>query len=129
MLEQVGPSSYRLRVFPILPNFARDTSGKQPVMHMWMTYKVLSKVNGWPLPQLAERRNVFWNKQTKRTFNGQSITSKEDAWFQPEPTLTASGNIQPQLHEVSLPSGEHLSAKPLSERDYQLPKESTLRSC
>ncbi|NKB17750.1 MAG: TIGR02921 family PEP-CTERM protein [Pseudanabaena sp. CRU_2_10] len=122
LLEQVGPSSYRLRVFPILPNFARDTSGKQPVMHMWMTYKVLSKVNGWPLPQLAERRNVFWNKQTKRTFNGQSITSKEDAWFQPEPTLTASGNIQPQLHEVSLPSGEHLSAKPLSERDYQLPK-------
>jgi putative PEP-CTERM system integral membrane protein len=122
LLEQVGPSSYRLRVFPILPQFARDSSGKQPLMHMWMTYKVLSKTNGWPLPQLAERRNIFWNKNTKRTLNGQSIAFKEDAWFQSELIPSASGNIQPQLHEVNLPSGEHLIAKPLSDRDYQLPK-------
>jgi putative PEP-CTERM system integral membrane protein len=122
LLEQVGPSSYRLRVFPILPQFARDSSGKQPLMHMWMTYKVLSKTNGWPLPQLAERRNVFWNRNTKRTLNGQSIAFKEDAWFQSELTPSASGNIQPQLHEVNLPSGERLNAKPLSDRDYQLPK-------
>jgi putative PEP-CTERM system integral membrane protein len=122
LLEQVGPSSYRLRVFPILPDFARNASGKQPVMHMWMTYKVMNKTNGWPLPQLAERRNVFWNKQTKRTFNGQNIPFKEDSWFQPEPTLTASKQIQPQSHQVNLPSGERLIAKPLSEQDYHLPK-------
>jgi putative PEP-CTERM system integral membrane protein len=122
LLEQVGPSSYRLRVFPILPDFARDKSGKQPVMHMWMTYKVLSKANGWPLPQLAERRNVFWDKHTKRTFNSQNIPFKEDSWFQSEPTLTASKQIQPQSHEVNLPSGERLIAKPLSQQDYRLPK-------
>lgn len=122
LLEQVGPSSYRLRVFPILPDFARNTSGKQPVMHMWMTYKVLSKANGWPLPQLSERRNIFWDKHTKRTFNGQGVPFKQDDWFQPQPTLTASKQIQPQIHEVNLPSGERLIAKPLSQQDYRLPK-------
>lgn len=127
LLEQVGPSSYRLRVFPILPQFARSASDNPPEMHMWMSYKVLSKANGWPLPQLAERRNVFWNKQTKRTFNGQNIPFKDDpelqnVWFQTEPALTASKAIQPQLHEVSLPSGERLIARPLSEQDYRLPK-------
>jgi putative PEP-CTERM system integral membrane protein len=122
LLEQVGPSSYRLRVFPILPDFTRNASGKPPEMHMWMSYKVLSKANGWPLPQLAERRNIFWDKQTKRTFNGPNIPFKEDFWFQPEPTLAASKQIQPQLHEINLPSGERLIAKPLSPQDYHLPK-------
>jgi putative PEP-CTERM system integral membrane protein len=73
------------------------------------------------LPQLAERRNVFWNKNTKRTFNGQSVVFKEDDWFQSEPILTANKQIQPQLHEVTLPSGERLIAKPLSKEDYRLP--------
>lgn len=123
LLEQVGPRSYRLRVFPILPDFSRDSSGKQPEMHMWMTYKVMgqaeSSTSGWPLPQLAERRNVFWDRNTKRTFNGQAIAS-EDNWF--DQLLPASNPIAPQPRQVSLPSGDRVAIKPLSERDYRLPK-------
>ncbi|WP_019501921.1 TIGR02921 family PEP-CTERM protein [Pseudanabaena sp. PCC 6802] len=123
LLEQVGPQSYRLRVFPILPNFNRDATGKQSEMHMWMTYKVMGQVgspaNGWPLPQLAERRNVFWDKNTKRTFNGQAIAS-EDKWF--EPLLPASSQIAPQQRQAILPNGDRVAVKPLRAQDYRLPK-------
>lgn len=127
LLEQVGPRSYRLRVFPILPDFRRDAAGKQSEMHMWMTYKVMGQVaasaNGWPLPQLAERRNVFWDKNTKRTFNGSAITSKDsskDEWF--DSLLPAADRITPQPRQVSLPNGDRIAIKPLSQKDYQLPK-------
>jgi putative PEP-CTERM system integral membrane protein len=127
LLEQVGPRSYRLRVFPILPNFSRGTAGKQPEMHMWMTYKVMGQVespaHGWPLPQLAERRNVFWDKNTKRTFNGQAIAFEDtsrDKWF--ESLLPTSNQITPQARQVSLPNGDRIAIKPLSQKDYQLPK-------
>jgi putative PEP-CTERM system integral membrane protein len=122
LLEQVGPQSYRLRVFPILPNFRRDNSSQQPEMHMWLTYKVMgqaSPANGWPLPQLAERRNVFWDKNTKRTFNGQAIASK-DSWF--DSLLPAADRITPQPRQATLPNGDRIAIKPLSEKDYQLPK-------
>lgn len=71
LLEQVGPRQYRLRVFPILP----ETSGeKAQPMHMWMSFSVLRSSGHYPMPHLTERRNAFFNVDTKRTMNGAAET-------------------------------------------------------
>jgi putative PEP-CTERM system integral membrane protein len=73
LLEQVGPRQYRLRAFPI-PVRSTPRRGESPQpqeMHLWLTYKVMQQQAGWALPQLAEKRNIFWNDDTKRTYNGQ----------------------------------------------------------
>ncbi|NJL20302.1 MAG: TIGR02921 family PEP-CTERM protein [Leptolyngbyaceae cyanobacterium SM1_3_5] len=70
LLEQTGPRQYRLRAFPIPPI-------GQGEMHLWFTYKVLQQAGNWPLPQLAERRNLYWTRQTQRQINGKSASSKD----------------------------------------------------
>jgi putative PEP-CTERM system integral membrane protein len=97
-------------------------------MHLWLTYQVMGKEQGWAMPDLGERRNIFWNNDTKRTRNGKAINFKEDAWL--ETFVPASGKIQPALHEVNLDNGDSLrggvahriTIKPLSLKDYSLPK-------
>lgn len=62
LLEQVGPSSYRLRVFPIPPRALDfEKRGQEPRMHLWLTYRTFRDDKGaWPLPSLVEKRNAFW---------------------------------------------------------------------
>ena len=111
LLEQVGPRQYRLRVFPIPP----IGQGK---MHLWFTYKVLQQDGGWPMPQLAERRNLYWTNQTQRQINDKTVASK-DAWF---PTLIAAQNAPATHHQIDLPWGAHVLAVPFSANDYRLPR-------
>ncbi|ABA23579.1 conserved hypothetical protein [Trichormus variabilis ATCC 29413] len=123
LLEQVGPRHYRLRAFPIPPNNVQQIEGQPPLpteMHLWLTYKVLGQDKGWAMPDLGERRNIFWTNQTKRIRNGKEIGFKEDAWL--EEFIPSSQKIQPVLHEVSLDEGYKILAKPLSNKDYTLPK-------
>ncbi len=62
LLEQVGPSSYRLRIFPIPSRFSRPEN-EVPRLHMWLTYRTLRDESGnWPLPRLVEKRNAFWKR-------------------------------------------------------------------
>ncbi|BAY72366.1 TIGR02921 family PEP-CTERM protein [Anabaena sp. FACHB-709] len=123
LLEQVGPRHYRLRAFPIPPNNVQQIEGQPPLpteMNLWLTYKVLGQDKGWAMPDLGERRNIFWTNQTKRIRNGKEIGFKENAWL--EEFIPASQKIQPALHEVSLDEGYKILAKPLSNKDYTLPK-------
>jgi putative PEP-CTERM system integral membrane protein len=123
LLEQVGPRHYRLRAFPIPPNNVQQIEGQPRLpteMHLWLTYKVLGQDLGWEMPDLGEKRNIFWTNQTKRIRNGKEIGLKDDAWL--EKFIRASGKIQPVLHEVNLDSGYKILAKPLSSQDYILPK-------
>jgi putative PEP-CTERM system integral membrane protein len=119
LLEQVGPRHYRLRVFPIPVKSAPPRGASQPQeMHLWLTYKVMQQQGGWALPQLAEKRNIFWNDETKRVYKGAQKT--QVAWL---PTfISASGQNQPSLHQVNLPGGYRISAKPLTKQDYSLPQ-------
>jgi putative PEP-CTERM system integral membrane protein len=109
LLEQVGPQNYRLRVFPVLAN--------QP-MHMWMTYKVMKQDGIWPLPHLNEHRNVYWNKNTQRTIDNQLLAGAGE-WL---PQSIAADKSAPQVHQLTLPNGSNIIAKPFDAKGYNLPK-------
>ncbi len=113
LLEQVGPQNYRLRVFPVLAN--------QP-MHMWMTYKVMNKDGIWPLPHLNEHRNVYWNKNTQRTIDNKPVATS-GKWL---PQSIAAATSAPQVHQLTLPNGSNIIAKPFAAKDYSLPKNKRL---
>ncbi len=122
LLEQVGPRHYRLRAFPIppKPSVVRGNVPNQPKeMHLWLTYKVMQQDAGWAMPQLGEKRNIFWTKDTKRIYNGQTVKRSED-WL--PSFISANGKPQPTLHQVNLPSGDRISAKPLANQDYSFPQ-------
>ncbi len=73
LLEQIGPGQYRLRAFPVRPRpWSRDAflDGETgPPLHLWLTFRVLPEAGTWPLPRLAEKRNVFWDRATIRTID------------------------------------------------------------
>jgi putative PEP-CTERM system integral membrane protein len=111
LLEQIGPNSYRLRAFPVL-------AGKDRPLHLWMTYQVLQTKDGIPLPQLSEKRNIFWTKDTKRLHNGKVVKQSPDSWF--PPTIAATPTT-PQVHQLNL-NGYQITGKPLAKQDYRLPE-------
>lgn len=83
LLEQVGPFQYRLRAFPILPkrkNYRGRSNGLTSDgdnFHLWISFKtILSSQNDWKMPQLLEKRNVYWNENSVRTLNGEKLTTK-----------------------------------------------------
>ncbi|MBF2065085.1 MAG: TIGR02921 family PEP-CTERM protein [Calothrix sp. C42_A2020_038] len=125
LLEQVGPRHYRLRAFPIPPERTAAEILLQPnaprEMHLWLTYKVMRQDKGFALPQLGEKRNIFWTDKTKRNFNG--ANQKIDAWLQAY--LPASKAPQPQVKEATLLASTDsykITAKPLAQQDYKLPQ-------
>jgi putative PEP-CTERM system integral membrane protein len=111
LLEQVGPRNYRLRAFPI----PAKGSGK---LHLWMTYKTMKQDNEWPMPTLNEKRNVYWTKGTQRRINGKTA-SAQDQWL---PDEVSANKAQPVAHQLALPSGGTVLAKPFAQKDYSLPK-------
>ncbi len=123
LLEQVGPRLYRLRAFPIPPqllSWQRAQGEQQQNMHLWLTYNVMRQEKGWALPQLGEKRNIFWNKKTQRLRNGNVVKNHQDGWL--ESFLPASEPYQPTVHQVNFPDGYSISAKPLTNQDYSLPQ-------
>ncbi|MBD2042606.1 TIGR02921 family PEP-CTERM protein [Microcoleus sp. FACHB-672] len=124
LLEQVGPRHYRLRAFPVpapLTTWERNNSTQRPTeMNLWLTYQVIREEKGWPLPVLGEKRNIFWTKNTQRIRNGQTVKDFQDSWL--EAYLPADGQDKPASHQVNLPDGSRITAKPLAEKDYTLPQ-------
>jgi putative PEP-CTERM system integral membrane protein len=122
LLEQVGPRQYRLRAFPVppKPSVVRGNVPNQPTeMHMWLTYKVMQQDARWAMPQLGEKRNIFWTNDSKRIYNGQAVKNSEN-WL---PSFISAGEKQqPTLHQVNLPGGYRVSAKPLAGNDYSFPQ-------
>ncbi|MDX2244520.1 MAG: TIGR02921 family PEP-CTERM protein [Leptolyngbyaceae cyanobacterium bins.302] len=108
LLEQVGPRNYRLRAFPIPPQGRGE-------MHLWLTYKVLQQDGKWQLPQLHERRNLYWTNQTKRIVNGKAGDNQQ--WL---PDALPAGNAQPTTHQVVLAENTQVQAVPFTDA-YQLP--------
>jgi len=131
LLEQVGPQNYRLRAFPVFP---------QAPMHLWLTYRVMQQKNGWPLPQLAEKRNLFWTADTKRKIDDKTVESSQDVWL--PAVVPAEQPYQPTLHRVNLLAGYSvatqsstakgnvfqegqgysITAQPLTVKDYAFPQ-------
>jgi putative PEP-CTERM system integral membrane protein len=123
LLEQVGPGQYRLRAFPVPPKrtvseIERGTD--QPKMHLWLTYKVMEQEQGWALPKLAEKRNIFWTWQTKRLRDGKAQRMFVDVWL--EDFGGKPNNSPRQAHQLNLPEGYSVTVKPLTQQDYVLPQ-------
>jgi putative PEP-CTERM system integral membrane protein len=82
LVEQIGPRQYRLRVFPVEPqSWQQDgTSNRSvivngPPLYMWLTWRVMAQAYAWPLPRLAEKRNVYWDAATTRLVNGAPMSA------------------------------------------------------
>ncbi|MGK7928131.1 MAG: TIGR02921 family PEP-CTERM protein, partial [Spirulina sp.] len=120
LLEQVGPHHYRLRAFPIPPKVRswENNPSRPTEMHLWLTYKVMGQDQGFALPQLGEKRNIFWTNKTERFRNGQAIKGFKDDWL--EGFLAASPS-EARVHRVTF-DGYQIAAQPLSDRDYTLPQ-------
>ena len=122
LLEQVGPRNYRLRAFPIpipLQSWESEPLDRPTQMHLWLTYKVMRQEEGWAMPQLAEKRNAFWTKETQRIQNGKAIASNSEDWL--PAFIPAEEQASPTPHQVQLSSGYEVSAKPVSDADYTFP--------
>ncbi len=122
LLEQVGPRHYRLRAFPIpaklTPRERRNGTDRPTEMHLWLTYRVLQQPQGWRLPALGEKRNIFWTKNTERRYNGK--TRQSENWL--PKFLPAEQPYRPIAHNATLTHGDRISAQPLDPKDYALPQ-------
>jgi putative PEP-CTERM system integral membrane protein len=125
----VGPRHYRLRAFPIpvrIPGWVdrkRLTNPNGPTeMNLWLTYQVMRSDRGWALPQLGEKRNVFWSRDTDRQINGKSVGNTE-VWYETEwlpRSVPAQAKSPAQIHKLNL-GGQLVTANPLTDRDYAQP--------
>ncbi|MBW4650563.1 MAG: TIGR02921 family PEP-CTERM protein [Kastovskya adunca ATA6-11-RM4] len=130
LLEQVGPRHYRLRAFPIPPKRDWETEpvSRPMEMHLWLSYKVMRQESGWKMPELAEKRNIFWNRDTERLYIGANKPGKLEDWL--PAYVSATGKNAPTVHQVTFsdsdnPKGilsDRIEAKPLKKSDYSLPQ-------
>ena len=109
LLEQVGPRQYRLRVFPIPFAPSLQEPGE---LHLWMTYQVLQQDGAWPLPQLTEKRNIFWTDKTVHQRRGKTVKVSEDQWF--EPSIKAKKRVKATAHQTQLAEGYQVTATPIA---------------
>ena len=109
LLEQVGPRQYRLRVFPIPFAPSLQEPGE---LHLWMTYQVLQQDGAWPLPQLTEKRNIFWTDKTVHQRRGKTVKVSEDEWF--EPSIKAKKRVKATAHQTQLAEGYQVTATPIA---------------
>ena len=131
LVEQIGPRQYRVRIFPVEPRNRRwdedaneTISEDGPSLHMWLTYRLLVKIEGdgdaWSLPQLADKRSVYWDESSDRLVNGEPMAVDEEAWLPPAVSATASA-VEPVDHRVDFPGGESVIAAPVSDNDLPQP--------
>ena len=122
LLEQVGPRQYRLRVFPIPASTATNNRARRDPgeLDLTLTYDVMAQPGvGWPLPQLSEKRNIFWTKKTEHKRGSQTVRLGEDEWF--ELALASKRSSKPTSHEVEFAEGFRVTAAPLTNQEKQIP--------
>ncbi len=123
LLEQVGPRNYRLRAFPVPAPLSirekRNGVQRATEMHLWLNYKVLRQDQGWALPSLQEKRNIFWTGYTKRLRNGKVVRGLGNQWL--EAYLPAAKQA-PQSYTASLNNSYQITAQPLTNQVAAVPK-------
>ncbi|MBK9612465.1 hypothetical protein [Candidatus Amarobacter glycogenicus] len=112
LVEQIGPRQYRLRIFPIdpqqieyEPNSLRGTIQEGEPLYMWLTYRTLAVEGAWPLPQMSQKLNVFWDDATVRLLNGQPLAlgaAADEIWLPASAPAANAG--APATHRVDFPA-------------------------
>ncbi len=116
LIEQVGPSQYRLRAFPIPPKPREE--GAAPALHLWLTYATTVENGRWPTPHLSERRNVFWDDSTERLFDGRVHRGEQEEWVGLALPARSAAYV---AQEAILPGGFLLRREPLEVGRLALP--------
>lgn len=89
LLEQTGPYQYRLRVFPVLGN--SESNPDKNLMYVRFTYQVLADPSQyWPMPRVLEKRNLYWDQDTRHTLNGKPVADTING-FPTQPPLQKRG--------------------------------------
>jgi putative PEP-CTERM system integral membrane protein len=120
LVEQIGPRQYRLRVYPV-PRMraefdelrSRTIVENAPELHLWLAWREMASPDGWPMPDLALKRNVYWDGETVHLVNGQPFETGPEEWL-PE-SFPASASIVTQAHRVDLPGDQTVLAVPASQ--------------
>ena len=129
LVEQIGPIQYRLRVFPILPQewdwneaSGRSTLAESPPMHLWFSYRTMADDQVWPMPALADLRNVYWDDETVRLVNGVETAVSaalnagvSEAWL--PSAIPATSPIMPATHLTQFADGQIVQARPATAED------------
>jgi putative PEP-CTERM system integral membrane protein len=118
LVEQIGPRQYRLRIFPVEPErwtWEDDSSRARveagPPLHVWLTWRVLAQENSWPLPRVAERRNVYWDAASVRLVNGQPMAADAETWL--PAAVPATTAVTPVAHRIDFSNGETVLLQPV----------------
>lgn len=122
LVEQIGPSQYRLRIFPIEPmsrNWQSDGRNPELIdgtpMHMWLTYRVMAQPDGWALPHLAKKLNVYWDDTTTRLLNGAPLDLEATSWL--PATAAAETAVSPTIQRFDFANGRTVLLRPASDAD------------
>jgi hypothetical protein len=100
---------YRLRAFPVPPK-ARDKNAATPKLYLRLEYTTLPSDGAWPLPVLAEKRNVAWDQKTQRDCNDNPYLVAANEWW--PRSLAAKVAPQPAVHIFSMgPQGPSVIAQ------------------
>ena len=122
LLEQVGPRQYRLRAFPVPPRpgaqrgTAPADSPDVPKLYLRLQYTTLAATQAdgrrhWPLPVLAEKRNVGFDRDTQRTCDAGPCPSDGVHWWPAD--LPGPQPVAPTAHAFRLPgTGQAVIARP-----------------
>jgi putative PEP-CTERM system integral membrane protein len=128
LMEQIGPNQYRLRIFPIEPQRWEWREGRQrsqlqdaPPLHFWLTYRVLARDNSWPMPRLAEKRNVYWDEKTVRQVNSQPMKADDATWLPTAVPLTTPVSRPVPYHRVDFDNGQTVLARQIAPEEMPEP--------
>lgn len=121
LLEQVGPRQYRLRAYPV-PARGFDRRSRAPVeakkLYLRMEYVTLARGKAWPLPVLAEKRNVGFDADTQRLCDadGAAVCPAKGwlGWW-PGP-LDAPQAPTAGTHTFTLGAGLSVTARPTTDQ-------------
>ena len=85
------------------------------------TWRVLAEDGQWPLPRLAEKRNVYWDGASNRLVNGVPMGADQATWL--PATLPAASAATPIAHRIDFPNGETIIVRPATAADQPRPAE------
>ncbi len=126
LLEKVGPVQYRLRAFPIPARIVEHHNKRNRYSDAFRDFNVnpasvqfqylvsIDDQGNWPLPVLLEKRNVYWNKQTKRSHKTESAHD----WLPAGLTTTQPGGVPVLLSHTAMIDDNSILAIP---RDTRMP--------
>jgi putative PEP-CTERM system integral membrane protein len=94
----------------------RSTVEEGPEMHMWLAYRTFALADDtWPLPRLADKRNVYWDDASVRLVGGRQMQMDSEEWL--PASVPAAAPVEPVAHRVDFPGGQTVLAHPVSVAD------------